>query len=246
MNDIESIIKMLSFEDIYSIEQAASFSYSQTEVFFLFISYMTLLSKDKVDISILNKGTIDIGAYHLKGEMVLSIIESIKLREDYKYRIIRSSAKNFFRGTATPIYEISKNKKVRDLLSLICFDDSQHFNNFYNIIIVIRHQFTHTYSDRVKFRERDLDEDKLVKKLINSGSDAISFTYDGNKYFPEVYSEDKFIIDISLNLSEIEIGKSLFDVISIDELLFLGEICNNLLAKTVNEIRRVIPPLGES
>ena len=132
---------------------------------------------------------------------------------------------------------ISNNVKIKELIAKICFKDQNHFQNFIDILSIVRHFLSHNYTEKVVLKRWDMKKDSTIVELKRRHNDGvISFKYNGAEYFREIYKESNFQIDIAFNLSNAVIGNSLFDAISIKDLFFLGELCNNSLRKLIDII----------
>ncbi|MBI5186918.1 MAG: hypothetical protein HZA01_14495 [Nitrospinae bacterium] len=127
---------------------------------------------------------------------------------------------------------------LRSYISDIRHDRINLLNMECRGIDVVRHFLSHNYTEKVELKKWDMQGDTIVELKTRHNDGAISFKYDGTKYFPELYNDKnkKFEINISFDLSKVSIGASLFKAISIKELFFLGELCNNSLRKLIGII----------
>ncbi len=237
MVNTKKLIDKLSESEIKSITEAHQYSWSQTGILCLITSYISDIRNDRENVTYIEHRAVSLEGFMINGKAILSVINEIRFSKELYESYLLSMAKNFFRGTAHPIYEISNNPKVKQLIASVCFENQTHFQNFIDILSVIRHFLSHNYTEKVILKNWDMKKDSTIAQLKKDHCDEIiSFNYNGTKYFPEVYKENEFEINISLDLSKINIALSLFDAISIKELFFLGELCNNSMKKALDVI----------
>ena len=235
MEPIESLTKNLSPRQIASIKEGLSYTWSQCSLLHLFMSHILDIRMDRVNILNLEHRTINLYGYYIHGAMVKRLIEDIRFKRQNSEGILFTMGKNFFRGTTHPIFEITKDDRVAKLISLSCFDDKNHFDNFLSICRLIRDVLSHNYSEKVMLTDYNV-KGSTIQNIKKTGNNQLSFKYNGKKFFPSIYSEIGSKIDIIINISVLEEGKSLFDAIPIKNLLFLGELSNNILQKLIDII----------
>lgn len=237
MDNIKVLVDNLNENEIQAIKEAHQYSWSQTGILCLLMAYISDIRQDRENLLNIEHRAIDLEGFRIQGKDIFQFIKEIRFSGELSKAYLFAIAKNYFRGTTHPIYEISNNPKVKNLISKVCFEDQNHFQNFIDTLSVVRHFLSHNYTERVVLKIWDMNEDSTIVKLKERYNDGvISFKYDGKKYFPELYKENRFEINISLDLSKVNIGASLFKAISIKELFFLGELCNNSLKKSVDLI----------
>lgn len=234
MNNIESLIKNLKEQQINALLEAHQYTYSQFQTLGLIVSYISDIKNGKAN---QKKSDFNLDGFVIQDHILLDIIEQFKTNSEESKKIFLTIIKNFFRGTVHPVHEICKDNNVQNLITVLCFDNEKHFHGFYNVTSIIRHFLSHNYSERVLLKKWDLNNDSTVTNLKKS-YDKVLFNYDGKKYFSEAYGNRPFNIDILFDLSKIDIGVSLFDIISFKELFFLCELCNNSLFKAIREIKK--------
>ncbi len=184
-------------------------------------AYISDIRHDRENLLNIEHRDIDLEGFMIRGKGILQFVNEIRFSGEFIKSYLFAIAKNFFRGTAHPIYEISNNLKVKELLSKVCFKNEKHFQNFIDILSVIRHFLSHNYTEKVVLKKWDMNEDSTIvelKKRHNGG--VISFDYNGREFFPELYKDSEFKINISLDLSKVSVGSSLFKAINIKELFF--------------------------
>lgn len=237
MDNIKDLVGKLDKDEIKAIKEAHQYSWSQAGILYLLAAYISDIQHDRENLLNIDHRAINLEGFMIQGKHILQFINEIRFPgEPYKAYMF-AIAKNFFRGTTHPIYEITLNEKVKKLISKVCFEDQNHFQNFIDIVSVVRHFLSHNYTEKVVLKSWDLHKDSTIvglKKRHTNG--IISFKYNGKKYFSDFYKENGFEIDISLDLSKVSVGDSLFKAISIKELFFIGELCNNSLKKTIDII----------
>lgn len=238
MDETINLVNELSESQVKAIEDAHLYTWAQMEILALITSYISDIRNDRANITNIEYRSISLEGYLIHGKHICEVIKDIRFREIEAKRHLYTIAKNFFRGTTHPIYEITKDENVKELIMKLCFEDTIQFQSFFNVLTIIRHFLSHNYTEHVIIKNWDLRNDSVAAKLKKETGGLILFKYNGSKYFPEAYKEEPFEIDISLNLDAIEIGKSLFDAIQIRDLFFLGELCNNSLFKTINTIKK--------
>ena len=224
------LIKMtdaLNERQISAINEAHLYAWSQTRILFLFMSYVSDLTNNRVKIQ---DRTIKLYGYLIHDILIKEAIEQVINKGPELEMYFFATAKNFFRGTTKPIYEICQDPIVKDLICKIFFIDKDHFKSFHGISSIIRHFLSHNYTTKVVLKKWDVEGTDL-QSLRRDFGNKVEFQYVGKKLFPEVYKDSDFQINISIDLSIIKAGTSLFDAIEITQLLFLGELCNNCLTK---------------
>ena len=236
-NKVKKLINQLKDNEIKAIKDAHEYTWSQLGVLTLIISYISDIRHDRANLLNIEHRTIDLEGFRIQGQYILDFIKEVRFSGESSKTYLIAIAKNFFRGTTHPVYEISHNSKIKNLFSTICFDDNQHFQNFIDILSIVRHFLSHNYTQKVILKNWDMQNGSTIAQLKSRHNDGIiSFNYNGKKYFPEIYKEIGFEITISLDLSKISVGSSLFNAISIKELFLLGELCNNILKKSIDII----------
>lgn len=237
MENIKTLVAKLDNNEIISIKEAHQYTWSQVGILCLVIAYISDIRHDRENLLNIEHRTINLEGFMIQGKDILTFINEIRFSGEFSKSYLFAIAKNFFRGTTHPVYEISNNVKIKGLIAMICFEDQNHFQNFIDILSIVRHFLSHNYTEKVVLKKWDMKKDSTIVELKRRHNDGvISFKYNGAKYFPEIYKESDFEIDIAFNLSNAVIGNSLFKAISIKDLFFLGELCNNLLRKLIDII----------
>lgn len=236
MNNADDLIKKLNEREVCAIREAHLYAWSQMRVMFLVMSYISDLTNNRVTIEERN---IKLYGYLIHSSLIQETINQVKLKGPELEQYFYTMAKNLFRGTTHPVFEISHNGLIKDLLTVLFFRTEDHFKRFLGISTIIRHFLSHNYTTKVVLKKWDTKGDDL-KNLIKEYGNKVDFQYVGKELFPEVYSDSDFKIDISLDLSSLKVGQSLFDAIEIKQLLFLGELCNNCLSKLNSIINRTL------
>lgn len=235
MNNLDSLINQLEEKQIRAIYEAHSYAWSQFGSLSLLIFFIKQIHSNKVDLTGIEQSAIKLGGFLIRGEAVLNYIDEIKKMKEKSRGYYYAILKNLFRGTTHPIYEISKDPLVKDLISKICFKNQDHFQTFLDIVSIIRHFLSHNYSEKVILRDRDLKKDSIISKLKREQKENIFFKYIGKDFF-EIYKDSDFAVDISFDLGKIKIGQSLFEAINFEQLFFLSELCNNCLQKIIDKL----------
>lgn len=234
MEDINTLVDCLTEKQIKSINDAYSYIWKQYGILSSLVYFINEIAKNKVDTSGISGKNIKVEQFLIRGEAVLDFINDIKPMNDLSKSYFYAIAKNFFRGAAHPVYEIANDPTVKKLISYTCFKDQDHFQKFLDIVSVIRHFLSHNFTEKVVLKKWDIQKDSTIANLLkNNKNGPIVFKYNGAKYF----SGYNFEIDISFELSNVTIGQSLFEAITIKELFFLGELCNNCLKKVIDVIQ---------
>lgn len=235
MEDINNIVDRLTEKQIKSINDAYSYIWKQCGVLSLLIYFINEIAKDRFDTSGITGKSIQVEGFLIRGEAILDFIKDIKPMNDSSKSYFHTIIKNFFRGATHPVSEITKDPIVKKLISYTCFENQDHFQKYLDIVRVIRHFLSHNYTEKVVLKNWDIQKDSTISNLLENNKDGcIVFKYDGAKYL----SNYNFEIDISFDLSNVKIGQSLFEAISIKELFFLGELCNNCLRKVIDVIQK--------
>ncbi len=237
MNDIKTLLGKLTDNEIKAIREAHQYSWSQFGILHLLVAYISDIRHDRENLLNIEHRDIDLEGFMIRGKDILQSINEIRFSGEFSKSYLFVIAKNLFRGTAHPIYEISNDSNVKELLSKVCFKDENHFQNFIDILSVVRHFLSHNYTQTVVLKKWDMKKDSTIVELKKRHNDSvISFEYNGREFFPELYKDSVFKINISLVLSKVSVGTSLFEAIGIKELFFLSELCNNSLKKTIDII----------
>ena len=235
MNNFDSLINQLKEKQISAIYEAHSYTWTQFGSLSLLIFFINQIHRNKVDLTGIEQSAIKLEGFLIRGETVLNYINEINKMDEKSKGYYYAICKNLFRGTTHPIYEISKDSLVKDLITKVCFKNQDHFQTFLDILSVIRHFLSHNYSEKVILGNWDLKEDSTISKLKIEKNVNISFMYIGEEFF-EGYKDSDFVVDISLDLGKIKIGQSLFEAINITQLFFLSELCNNCLKKVIDKL----------
>ena len=235
MNNLDSLINQLKENQIKAIYEAHSYTWTQFGYMSLLIFFINQIQRNKVDLTGIEQSAIKLEGFLIRGEAVLNYINEIKKMDEKSKGYYYAICKNLFRGTTHPIYEISNDPLVKDLISKVCFKNQDHFQTFLDILTIIRHFLSHNYSEKVILRNWDLKKDSMISKLKREMKGNISFKYIGKEFF-EGYKDSDFEVDISLDLGKIEIGQSLFEAINFKQLFFLSELCNNCLQKIIDKL----------
>ena len=234
MEDINTIVDCLTEKQIKSINDAYSYIWKQYGVLSLLIYFINEIAKNKLDTSGISGKSIQVEGFLIRGETILDFINDIKPMNDLTKSYFHTISKNFFRGATHPVYEIANDPTVKKLISYTCFEDQDHFQKFLDVVTVVRHFLSHNYTEKVVLKNWDIKKDSTISNLLkNNKNGSIVFKYNGAKYF----SGYNFEIDISFELSNMKIGQSLFEAITINELFFVGELCNNCLKKVIDIIQ---------
>ena len=235
MNNLDSLINQLEEKQIRAIYEAHSYTWTQFGSLSLLIFFIKQICSNKVDLTGIEQSAIKLGGFLIRGEAVLNYINEIKKKDEKSKGYYYAICKNLFRGTTYPIYEISKDRLVKDLISKVCFKNQDHFQTFLDILSIIRHFLTHNYSEKVIIRNWDLKNDSMILKLKREKKENIIFKYIGKEFF-EGYKDSNFEVDISFDLGKIKIGQSLFEAINFEQLFFLSELCNNCLQIIIDKL----------
>lgn len=226
---------MIAKEKITSIIEAHRQSFEQVMLLHLIASYMSDIRHDRANLTNLEHRAIEIAGYLISGHTIQDIAREIRLNkrsESLLYHI----EKNFCLGTISPLYEVSKDNEVKRLINDLIFIDDKTTETFISLIAVCRHIFAHNYTQMLKLRSHDFgNEIKAMKK----SHDKLIIIYDGQKYFPGVYSKP-YTHEITFDLKNLQEGSSFYQAISHKSLLFLGEFCNNILSKIIEVVTKEV------
>ena len=198
------------------------------------MSQISDIRADRINLFNLEHRNIKIESYTIFGNQIIEVINDIRFNKKADH-YVRALCTNIFRGTAFPIHEIFNNPDVSSMISKVCFQDNTIFKKYKIIIDIIRHILSHNYLPELALRSWDLDGETITK-AIQEYKEAISFNYDAHIFFPDAYKKP-FSIPITFYTNKLRETVSLFDCISVNNLMFLSEISNNCLWKILRHIR---------
>ena len=151
------------------MKDAHVYTWAQFDVLHLVMSYISDIKHDRANTINMEHRTTDIEGYRLHGKKTLEIVNDIRFQRLEYRSLLYATVKNLFRGTTHPVYEVTKNPRVKKLITLLCFSGDSQFDDFLNMLSIIRHFLSHNYSPDVIIRKWDLTEKSTAKNLIDNG-----------------------------------------------------------------------------